>query len=669
MNKEDKSNQAESNQVESNQPGIKPDYMDLTADPGSDFNQYANGKWIDKTEIPPEYPLYGAFILLRERSLEQVHEVLKEAAANTGASAGSNAQKLGDFFASGMDEAAIESLGAKPLMEELEKIYAISSHRELTDVLARLHKQGVGALFGLGSSPDFDNSSQVIAHAMQLGLGLPDRDYYLNNDEKSIQLRQKYLAHIKAMFELTGVNPRAAEKYAGVVLFVETALAKESMSKADRRDPAKINNPMTVVAFQKLIPLIPVKRYFKTLGAPSFDGLNVMQPDYFRALGKLLAAFPLSDWKAYLSWHVIHDAAPCLSSDFVNENFEFYGKALQGTQELRPRWKRIVDMTNGVLGEAVGQLYVERHFPPSSKTKMLELVGNLTAAFRETLGELDWMSEATKENALKKLDAFVPMIGYPDKWTDYSNLTMDRKSFMGNLQAAAEFASRRDLAKIGKPVDRLEWDMTPQTVNAYYDPTQNQIVFPAAILQPPFFDPQADDATNYGGIGMVIGHEMTHGSDDMGSKFDAQGNLNDWWTEEDKNNFLSRMELIKEQFGGFSVDGTHLNGDLVCGEAVADLGGLKLAYNALQKVLETKGRSIDTNAYTDEQRFFISFAQIWAVKARPEYQQLQVATDPHPLARFRVNGTLAHLPEFAQAFGLPTDCQMMLPADKVCRLW
>ncbi|MCA9801407.1 MAG: M13 family metallopeptidase [Cyanobacteria bacterium HKST-UBA02] len=650
--------------------GIKTSYMDLSADPGVDFNRFVNGAWIDSAVIPPEYPRWGAFLMLRERALENVHVLLKELASAEELEPGSNEQKVGDLFATALDEEAIEAQGATPILGEIARVNKARSRNSLVDVIAHLHLNQVGVLFGFGAFADLENSSQNMAHASQDGLGLPDRDYYLKDDEKSVDLRAKYLAHITRMFELLGEKPSMARKHARAVMRIETALAKASMSKVELRDPANITNRMTVDEFVALVPNLAMQRYFQKLEAPEFDDINVMQPKFFAALNELIASEPLRDIKAYMRWHVVHGAASLLSSDFVNENFQFYSKELTGTRELEPRWKRAVSLTSGALGEAIGQVYVARYFPPEAKARMLELVANIQEALRETLEEIDWMSDETRANALGKLAAFEAMIGYPDKWKDYSSLDIDRESLVGNMIRAARFGARRNLAKIGQPVDRTEWGMTPQTVNAYYSPLRNQIVFPAAILQPPFFDFEADDAANYGGIGVVIGHEITHGFDDKGSKFDAQGNLKMWWTDADRENFEGRMNLIRTQFGNFTVaGGAKVQGDLVCGEAAADLGGVKLAYRALQKALAKTGRQTDSNGYTDEQRFFIAFGQIWASKTTPEYEQFQVTNDPHPPARYRVNGTLAHVSEFVEAFGLDPDCPMMLPEAERCKLW
>jgi putative endopeptidase len=427
---------------------------------------------------------------------------------------------------------------------------------------------------------------------------------------------------------------------------------------------------MTLAQFQDIIPNLDVAGYFAQIACPAMVTLNVMQPKYFHGLNMLLTSIPLRDWRVYLRWTLLRNSASTLSSAFVNAEFEFYGKTMQGSKELEPRWKRMVGMTNGALGEAVGQLYVAKHFKPEAKAKMLDLIAQLQDAFRDSIKERTWMSEETRANALAKLDAFVPMIGYPDTWKDYSGLTIDRSSFAANCLRANEFASREDLAKIGQKVDQSKWFMTPQTVNAYYSPQSNRIVFPAAILQDPFFDPDADFAFNCGGILVVIGHEESHGFDDKGCRYDGQGNLRNWFAKGDLEKFMTLIDLLKKQFGTFTVaGGKKVNSNLVAGEAAGDLGGIKLALRVLKKHIAKNGMTVDANGYNDLQRFFISFGQIWASKVTPEYEQQQVATDPHPPAQFRVNGTLAHLSEFAEAFGLPDDCPMMLPRDQRCDLW
>ena len=651
--------------------GIKPAYMDKSVSPGVDFNRFANGSWIDNTEIPAKYPRWGAFLMLRDQTLEQTRVILEELATRSETFApGSIEQKVNDFFASGMDEAAIEAAGINPIKGELARINTIRSLRRLGDVIAHLHTVGVGGAFAFGASPDADDSSQMIGHALQSGIGLPDRDYYLGRDKKSKELRQQYVNMLCRMFELIGEKPTVARRHAEAVLKLETAMAKAFMSKEDRRDPDKTKNKMTIAQFQALVPKLNVTRYFSNIGCPPMETLNVMQPAYFQALNKLLTKVSLNDWRVYLRWQLIRSSSSALPAAFGDASFEFYGKTMQGSKEREPRWMRMISATNSALGEALGQLYVAKHFKPEAKAKMLELIALLQDAFRESINERTWMSEETRTNALAKLDAFVPMIGYPDKWRDYSELHIDRTSFAANCLRSDEFEHKADLAKIGKPVDQSEWHMTPQTVNAYYSPQSNRIVFPAAILQDPFFDPEADFAFNCGGILVVIGHEESHGFDDKGCRYDGQGNLRNWFAEGDLDKFMVLINLLKKQFGQFTVaGGKKVNPNLVAGEAAGDLGGIKLALRVLKKHIATHGMTIDENGYNDLQRFFIAFGQIWASKVTPQYEEQQVATDPHPPAQFRVNGTLAHLAEFAEAFGLPDDCPMMLPPADRCDLW
>lgn len=651
--------------------GIKPAYMDKSVSPGVDFNRFANGSWIDNTEIPAKYPRWGAFLMLRDQTLEQTRVILEELATRSETFApGSIEQKVNDFFASGMDEAAIEAAGINPIKGELARINTIRSLRRLGDVIAHLHTVGVGGAFAFGASPDADDSSQMIGHALQSGIGLPDRDYYLGRDKKSKELRQQYVNMLCRMFELIGEKPTVARRHAGAVLKLETAMAKAFMSKEDRRDPDKTKNKMTIAQFQALVPKLNVTRYFSNIGCPPMETLNVMQPAYFQALNKLLTKVSLNDWRVYLRWQLIRSSSSALPAAFGDASFEFYGKTMQGSKEREPRWMRMISATNSALGEALGQLYVAKHFKPEAKAKMLELIALLQDAFRESINERTWMSEETRTNALAKLDAFVPMIGYPDKWRDYSELHIDRTSFAANCLRSDEFEHKADLAKIGKPVDQSEWHMTPQTVNAYYSPQSNRIVFPAAILQDPFFDPEADFAFNCGGILVVIGHEESHGFDDKGCRYDGQGNLRNWFAEGDLDKFMVLINLLKKQFGQFTVaGGKKVNPNLVAGEAAGDLGGIKLALRVLKKHIAKNGMTIDENGYNDLQRFFIAFGQIWASKVTPQYEEQQVATDPHPPAQFRVNGTLAHLAEFAEAFGLPDDCPMMLPPADRCDLW
>jgi putative endopeptidase len=649
--------------------GIKPSYMDKSVSPGLDFNRFANGSWIANTEIPAEYPRWGSFLMLRDRTLDQLKVILADLATKATVP-GSNEQKIQDFYATGMDEAAIEAAGITPLAPELARIGSIKTMRGLIDTIAHLHLVGVGGAFAFGASPDADDSSQMIGHALQSGLGLPDRDYYLLKDEKSVELRVQYVNLIARMFELIGEKPKVARRHANAVLHLETSMAHVFMSKEDRRDPDLTKNKMTIAQFQALVPQLDMTRYFAQIKCPPMATLNVMQPKYFQGLSQLLTSIPMSHWRAYLRWQLVRSSASSLSSAFVNAEFEFYGKTLQGSKEVEPRWKQMVAFTNGALGEALGQLYVAKHFKPEAKAKMLEFIAHLQDAFRDSINERTWMSAETRANALAKLDAFVPMIGYPDTWKDYSELHIDRSSFAANCLRANEFATKDDLQKIGKAVDPSEWGMTPQTVNAYYSPQTNRIAFPAAILQDPFFDPEADFAFNCGGILVVIGHEESHAFDDKGCRYDGKGNLRNWFAKGDLEKFMKLINLLKNQFGRFTVSGgKKVNPNLVAGEAAGDLGGIKLALRVLKKHIAKNGMTVDGNGYNDLQRFFISFGQIWASKVTPQYEEQQVTTDPHPPAQFRVNGTLAHLSEFAEAFGLPDDCPMMLPRAERCDLW
>jgi putative endopeptidase len=651
--------------------GIRIEWMDRSVDPGVDFNAFANGGWMRSNSIPPQYSQWSVSHELMEKTEDILHNILKRVSANRhGLKAGSNEQKLADFWRTAMDEQAAEAAGLKPISGELARIDAIATAGDLASVIARLHRIGVGVFFDVSAAADMDDSTTMIAHASQSGLGLPDRDYYLNDDERSKALQERYCAHIASMFQLMGDAPQAAAAQAKRVFDLETRLARASMSLEDQHDPESVRHKMTVAEFLKLFGSFQGERYLKDLGAPTFQIINVQQPKFFEELNTLLAATNPQEFKPYLRWHLIRSCAPYLSSRFVDQSFEFYGKELSGAKEQKPRFKRAIALIDRHLGEALGQLYVKETFPPESKRKVLELVAQIKAALRESIEKSDWMSAQTRKNALEKLELMEPLIGYPDKWQDYSALQIDDGSLMGNVLRAREFAASRNLGKIGKLVDRTEWDMTPQTVNAYYAPDRNQLVFPAAILQPPFFDPSADDAFNLGSIGATIGHEKTHGFDDYGAKFDARGNLKDWWTAEDKANFEKQVALIVEQYGSYTVaGGIHLRGKVVAGEAIADLGGLKLAYRALQKVLETKGRTIDANGFTDEQRFFIAYGQSWATISTDKHDELQAKTNEHPPAKFRVNGTLANMPEFQRAFNLKDGSPMMLPLEKRCRLW
>jgi len=643
--------------------------LDTTCKPCADFYQYATGGWRAHNPIPPAYSSWGQFNLLGDRNQQVLRQILEAAAQDRHAAPGSIEQKIGDFYGSCMDETRIESAGATPLQPELERIAKIASTADLQAETTRLQSIGVDAMFGFGSIPDFKDSTQVIGDAGQGGLGMPDRDYYLRPDDASQKLRDQYVAHVARMFVLLGDAPDAAAAEAKTVMTVETQLAQASSTPVELRDPVANYHRMTPPELQALTAHFVWADYFHEAGFPDIAAVNLEQPKFFTQLDSMLASVPLAGWKTYLRWHLAHEAAPLLSSKFVNENFDFYGKTLQGTTELRPRWKRCVSATDDDLGEALGQKYVEKAFPPEAKAAALQMVHHLMAALRADMETLTWMGPETRKQAEAKLDAMMLKIGYPDKWRDYSAYEVTRDSYIDNAFRGEAFEFHRELAKIGKPADRTEWGITPPTVDAYYNPTMNEIVFPAGILQSPFFDPKADDALNYGGMGAVIGHEMTHGFDDEGSQFDAQGNLRDWWTPEDHKNFDARADCVAKQFDAYVVSGDlHENGKLVEGESIADLGGITISHMAFEAA-EAGKTAAPIDGLTPDQRYYLGWARIWAENDRPEGERLQTNTDPHPLPRFRVNGPMSNLPEFAAAYGCQAGDAMVRAETERCRIW
>ncbi len=647
--------------------GINVANMDPAVKPIVDFFQYANGTWLKKTPIPNEYDKWGVLNILNDKNQTLLKGILEKSSNDKTAAAGSNTKKVGDFYFSGMNTAQIEKDDLAPLSEELKRIDDIKNLEDLRAETSRLHEYGVNALFSISSGQDFKDSTKVIGQLSQGGLGLPDRDYYTNTDDHSKTLRDQYVAHVGKMLELLGEKDAPAKSKR--IMEIETALAEGSMKNTDMRDPDKVYHKMKLSEMEEMTPHFAWRAYLKEIGHSDMGDVNVGQPEFFKAMNTQLEKVSIADWKSYLKWQLINMSAPYLSQRFVDQDFEFYGKTLTGKKENLPRWKRIVTATDKAMGEAVGQEYVEVTFTPDAKKRALDLVKKIKETLREDLASLDWMSEKTRKNAVEKLDALGLKIGYPDKWRDYSKLEVSRDSYMNNVLAADKFEFHRQLDKIGKPVDRNEWLMTPQTVNAYYWAEQNEIVFPAGILQPPIFDPAADDATNLGAMGMIIGHELTHGFDDQGSKFDGKGNLKDWWTAEDQTRFKERVALIEKQYEGYKViDDVRFKGKLVAGEAAADLGGLTIAYKTLEKILGDDPRKKDVNGFTPEQRFFISFAQAWATNVRPEKERLMAATDPHPTPKYRVLGTLANMEAFEKTFG-PGDKSLMLPAKERCQLW
>jgi predicted metalloendopeptidase len=652
-------------------PGLKanidPKDFDIAVKPQVDFYGFVSGGWMKANPVPSAYSSWGAFNEVDEHNKIALHQILEKAARGDHRSR--IEQQVGDFYASGMDETAIEAAGLTPLQPELDRLAKISTIADVEAAIVRFHRIRVDAGFYFTSEQDPKNSVMMIGAGGQAGLGLPDRDYYFRDDDKSKLLREQYVSHVARMLELAGDPPAATKAEAQAVMKLETALAQGSKTEVDLRDPVANYHKIPQADLQKLTPHFDWKAYFAGIGLAQPGDIDIGQPEFFSAFDAALAATPIADWETYLRWHLIHAAAPYLNAAVVNENFDFFGRKLTGREQLRDRWKRVLETVDDGVGEALGQLYVADYFPPESKTRMLKLVGNLRAALRDRIQSLEWMDEPTRAAALKKLDAFGVKIGYPDKWIDYSTLTVDRGPFVLNVFRADEFNFRRNLAKIGRPVDRSEWDMTPPTVNAYYSPNMNEIVFPAGILQPPFFDAQADDAVNYGGIGAVIGHEMTHGFDDEGRQFDAQGNLSDWWSPASAARFKKRSQAIVKQFGAYvAIDDLHINGELTQGENIADLGGVKLGYAALQKALAGQPRTT-IQGYTPEQRFFLSWATVWHESVRPQAARLQVNTDPHSPARFRVNGPLSNLAEFAAAFDVPEGAPMRRPAGERVTIW
>jgi putative endopeptidase len=652
---------------------LDPKNMDTSVKPQDDFFMYANGGWIKKTEIPPEYSRWGSFNQLIEQNNDALHKIAEKAAKTPANSkTAPDLQKVGDYYGSGMDEKAIDAARTKPLQDEFNRIDAIKDRNDVLKEIAHIHTFGGNAFFGFGSGQDAKDSTREIAQAGQGGLGLPDRDYYTKTDDASKKLRDQYVAHVTKMLTLLGEPATKADDDAKKILALETSLAQASRTRVELRDPQKNYNKMTQSELQALTPDWNWADYFKEIKLTEPGDINVRQPDFFKAGNTTFTSTPIDDWKAYLRWHLINGTASELSKDFVNEDFNFKETTLRGTKQIKPRWKRVVTSTDGAIGEALGQLYVADNFPPEAKARALELVNNLKEALADRIKTLEWMDEPTKQEALKKLAAFTVKIGYPDKWRDYSLLKIDRGPFVLNAIRADNFESNRELQKIGKPVDRTEWGMTPPTVNAYYNPTLNEIVFPAGILQPPFFYAKADDAMNYGGIGAVIGHEMTHGFDDQGRQFDASGNLRDWWSADSAAKFKERSQAIVTQYSEYEpLPGLHVNGELTQGENIADLGGVKLAYAALQKALDKNpgAREKKIDGFTPEQRFFLSLATIWKSKQRDEDLKLRLNTDPHSPAKYRCNGPLSNLSEFQKAFNIPDNSAMVRPPEKRVNIW
>lgn len=655
-------------EAEASSMGIRITNLDTTVSPHADFFRYACGGWMDSHPLTGEYARFGSFDQLAENNRKQLKSLIEELAAKK-SEQGTIAQKIGDLYNMAMDSVKLNADGMKPIQADLDRIAGIKDKKELTALLAEMHHLGFGPYFGIYVGSDDKNSAMNIVHTYQGGLSLGEREYYLENDEQTQEIRQKFEQHIAKMFQLAGYNEVQAKKAAADVMNIETRIAKASYDNVKLRNPHANYHKMPVSELEKEVPGIDWNTYFTLVGLKGLEEVNVGQPEQIKEVAAILNEVPLDVQKSYLSWNVIDGAASYLSDDFVAQNFDFYGKTLSGRQELQPRWKRAVSTVDGALGEAVGQMYVEKYFPAAAKERMLTLVGNLQGALGDRIKGLEWMSGETKEKALEKLSTIMVKVGYPDKWRDYSALEIKNDSYWENILRSNKFDYDYMISEAGKPVDRSKWYMTPQTVNAYYSPATNEICFPAGILQYPFFDMNADDAFNYGAIGVVIGHEMTHGFDDQGRLYDKDGNLQDWWTEADAQSFQERAQKLVTHFDSIEVlPGLYGNGKLTLGENIADHGGLQVAYTAFKKATANQPLPVK-DGFTPEQRFFLAYASVWAGNIRDEQIRVQTKSDPHSLGRWRVNGALPHINAWYEAFGIEEGDPMYLAPEKRAVIW
>ncbi len=648
--------------------GVNLSMMDSGCKPCEDFYRFANGGWLKSNVIPPNNSVWSVRDEAIERTRVTLREILEESAKNKNAVKGSGEQLVGTYYAACMNESKIESEGAKTLAPILNRIEKIETLRDFHKEVAYLHNQGIPTLFEFVQLPDVKNEGMVMGSLGQGGLSAPSRDYY--TETRFAFVREGFVKHAAQMFELLGDNAADAVEAAKIILAIQTKLAESSRTPLQLRDINAQYNKRTIAQLNELAPNFGWEVYFPTRGAPKMLEVNVRQPEFFEKMNELLTSVPLDQWKTYLRWHAVNSTASHLSSPFVEENFNFYTRGLTGQQVLQPRWMRCVAATDAALGDALGQLYVKKVFPAESKVRIQTLINNLLTAYRERLMNVEWIGDVTRREALAKLAAIGQKIGYPNKWKTYTGVEIKPDAFLENSFRLASFENNRNLAKIGKRIDRTEWNASPASVNAYYYPPNNEIIFPAAILQPPAFDPKADDAVNYGAIGAVIGHEITHAFDDVGSTFDAAGNLRNWWSEEDRKKFTDRASCVERQFSSFEVEkGLFINGKLTVGENIADLGGLSAALAAYRKSLKNSSSSKKIDGFTPEQRFFIGYAQIWATLARPEYERLLINRSPHSAPRFRVNGPLSNMPEFADAFACRFGDAMFRPKSESCRVW
>ncbi len=650
--------------------GIDIANIDSTAKPTDDFYQFVNGKWMKNNPIPETESRWGSFNELDKSNKAKLKIILDSAAANKNATAGSNEQKIGDFYAMAMDSVKLNADGIAPLKNEFALIENIKTTDDLIKTVAHFHTVGIGSMFGGYVGQDPKISTEYITQFYQGGIGLPDRDYYTNKDERTLGIQKAYVEHIANMLMLLGDKKEDAEKSAKTIFGIETNFAKASMTNVQLRDPEKQYNKKTLKELAELTPNFNWTVYLDGVGVKNISNVIVGQPDFYKELNKDLKSVSINDWKTYLRWNVINESANKLSDNFVNEHFNFYGKTLLGTPALKPRWKRALEATDGSLGEALGKIFVEKYFTETSKKRVGEMVENLIAAYRVRINSRDWMSEETKKQAMSKLDKVMKKLGYPDKWKDYSSLDIKRDSYIQNSMRANSFEFNYMVNKLGKPVDRTEWGMTPPTINAYYNPTLNEIVFPAGIMQPIFFNPDADDAVNYGSMGAIIGHELTHGFDDEGCQFDADGNLKNWWTDADKAKFKTKTDMVVKQFNGYiAIDSMHVNGELTLGENIADLGGLTISYYAFKKSLEGKSAPEKIDGFTAEQRFFMAWAQGWRGNYRDKFLKNMVQTNPHSPGNFRGNGPLSNMQEFYDAFGVKEGDKMYRAKTERAEIW
>ncbi|MBL7767069.1 MAG: M13 family metallopeptidase [Chitinophagaceae bacterium] len=648
---------------------IDPSFIDSTVNPGDDFYQFAGGNWMKKNPIPASETRWGSFNLLEDFNKKALKGILEETSAKTGMKKGSPEQMVGDLYASGMDTAAIDKAGIHAIDESLNRIAAIQDVPGLVNEIAHMATMGMNPLFATYVGPDDKNVTNYILNMFQGGLGLPDRDYYLKNDPREKDIREKYLVHMATMLTLSGEPEADAKKHAATIMGIETALAKASMDRVAMRDPYKLYNKFTLAELSAKTPGLDWKSILNTMMISNQDTVLVAQPEFFAALASMLSKTPIEDWKIYLKWHTISQMAGFLSKDFDQEDFNFYGKIMRGQEEQKPRWKRVLGVVDGAVGEQLGKMYTDKYFTAEAKKRMLELVNNLQIAFESRIKQLDWMSDSTKTKALEKLHTFIKKIGYPDKWRDYTGLEIVRENYAKNVLASNVFDYKYNISKLGKPVDKTEWGMTPPTVNAYYNPAFNEIVFPAGILQYPFFDLSVDDAAIYGAIGAVIGHEMTHGFDDQGCQYAADGNLKNWWSAEDKKRFDEKTKMVKEQYDGYTIlDGKHVNGALTLGENIADLGGVTIAYEAFKMTKQGKSNE-KIDGFTPDQRYFLSWAQVWRQNIRDEEAAQRLVTDVHSPGSHRCNGPLSNFAPFYAAFNVKEGNKMYKPEAERAKVW